>query len=114
VPEIKIKLSDDRHREIAVCLFDQKQIPKLVGITKKSELIFGAPLSFDFRGISKPELRLSVQVERDVGQREILLQDWPTTAPFSETLAQNETAIPEAENVIEKRNAECGLRIAEC
>jgi hypothetical protein len=71
-------------------------------MTEKSELILGAPLSFDFRGISKPELRLSVQVERDVSKREILLQDWPATAPFSETLAQNQTAVSQAENVIEK------------
>jgi hypothetical protein len=66
-------------------------------------LISGAPVSFDFSGISKPELRLSVKVERDVGKREILLQDWPAAAPFSETLAQNETAVPEAEDVIEKK-----------
>ncbi|MEY2603075.1 MAG: hypothetical protein QOH31_849, partial [Verrucomicrobiota bacterium] len=32
----------------------------------------------------------------------------------SETLAQNKTAVREAEDVVEKRNAECGMRIAEC
>ena len=102
VPEIKIELSSDRHREIAVCLFHQEQIPELVGITQKSELIFGASFAFDLGGIFKPELRLPVQIERDVGKCEILLQGRSAAAPFSETLAQDETAVSEAQEIIEK------------
>src|ERR1700745_2983066 len=33
VPEIKVELSGDRRRKIAVCLFHQEQVPELVGIT---------------------------------------------------------------------------------
>jgi hypothetical protein len=62
VPEIKIELSGDRHRKIAVCLFHQEQIPELGGITQKRELIFGATLAFELGGLYEPELRLPVQI----------------------------------------------------
>ena len=44
---------------------------------------------------------LADQIERDIGEREILFQDRAVPAPFGQALAEDQRAVGETENVVE-------------
>ena len=49
--------------------------------------ILAAVLSFYFRSIGQPHTGLPNQVKGDIRDRNVLLQDWTMTAPFTQALS---------------------------
>ncbi len=62
------------HGEVAVELLHQQQIGIAVLVAQVGKVILAAALAFDLAGILIVEPRLPDQVEREVGERDILLQ----------------------------------------
>ena len=47
------------------------------------------------------QARLADQVERDVGERQVLLEDRAVPAPLRQALAEDQRVVGEAEDVVE-------------
>ena len=100
---IEEELARDRVREIAARKLDELNISELYRLAKKREVIGAAPGTFGGSGDLQCAGRLSEKIERDVGERDVLLENWPVRAPLGETVAEYQPVIAEPERVIEKR-----------
>ena len=74
---------------------------KLLVGAEKSELIFVTPSVLARSGERVEIPRLSNQVERGVGQRDVFFQNGPVSTPSGQTLAQYKGVISEAEDDLE-------------
>jgi hypothetical protein len=102
VPGVEQELAQDRAPEIAVGLFDQQEVPEIPGIAQEGEVIGAAPLPLDLSGQAQPHLRLADQVERGVGERDILLQHRRMTAPFADPVAEDQRVVPHPQEELEQ------------
>lgn len=47
--------------------------------------------------------RLAEEIERDVGERDVLLENWSVPTPLGEAMPENEPVVAEAKTVLEER-----------
>ncbi|MNT63520.1 hypothetical protein D3C72_2013450 [compost metagenome] len=70
-------------------------------IAQEGQLVGGAAGALHFGGVAQPQAGLADQVERDVGQRDILFQRGAAAAPFRQALAEHQRGIAQAQQVFE-------------
>ena len=60
--------------------------------------------SFSFRLAGEPEVkrRLTDEVERDVGERDVLFEDWSVPAPLGKAVAEYEAIVAYSEEIFEQ------------
>jgi hypothetical protein len=94
------ELARHREREISARKLHDQCVPELDGFAEVGQRVGGPPLPFDLASQLQQKVRLADEVERDVGQRDVLLEDRPMAAPFRETMAEDEAIVAEAEEIV--------------
>src|SRR4051794_35794016 len=97
------ELPDDGDGEVALRQLDEQRVSELHGIAQIRECIGVAPLSLDLCRKPEQERRLADEVERDVRQRDVLLEDRRMAAPLGETMAEDEPIVAETKQILEGR-----------
>ena len=88
--------------EVAVRALDEQQVAEVPGVAQVGEVVGGAALALDLGGEAEPHLRLADQVERDVGERDVLLERRRVAAPLGDAVAEDQGRVADAEQVLEK------------
>src|SRR6478752_5675861 len=86
--------------EVAIWLLDKQTIAILVLITPIGEMVFREARVIDTRGVIVKRTGLPDQVERDIGERDILLVHRRMTAPFREPVPENKRVVGAPEHEI--------------
>ena len=89
--------------EVAVRTLDQQQVPELHRIAQIGKVVGAAPPALHLAGEGKPELTLPDQVQRLIGQRDILFQHRGMAAPFRDAVAQHQAAVAHPAEPVEER-----------
>ena len=92
----KVELAQHRMGEIAIRALHQQAIAILTITTQIGELVLVAPFALYRAGIGVECSRLADQVQRDVWQRQILLEHRCVTAPFRDPVPEHQVVIAEA------------------
>ncbi len=74
MPCVEQVLTHQRAAEVGVRLLYQQKVPELRPVTQIGKIVSRAPFAFGFGGKAEPKLSLANQVERGVGERNVLFQ----------------------------------------
>ena len=99
LPGVDQELPDDGLAEVAVRLLGKTQVQEILRIAQEREIVLGAAAAVRLRRIREQVSRLAEQVERDVGEREILLERRRVADPLAETLRQDQARVADSERV---------------
>jgi hypothetical protein len=102
VEGVEEELAHQRVAEVAVRALDEEQVAEVPGVAEVGEVVGGAALALDLGGEAEPELGLADQVERDVGERDVLLERGGVAAPFGDAVAEDEGGVADAEEGFEE------------
>ena len=95
-------------REVAVRPLDELQVAEVALVAQVGEVVLGAAGALDLAGVGQQGARLAEQVERDVGQRDVLLELRRAGDPLAEPLGEDERVVAEPEGVRrERRRGAC-------
>ena len=95
--------------EVAVRLLDQQQVGVGMLVAQVGERILVASLAFDLAGIGVEQPRLPDQVERQVGERDVLLQHRRLARPFRQPMAEDQRIVGKAEEQFEQIGLSCRM-----
>ena len=73
------------------------------GVAQIGERVLVAALALDRRRIGVERPRLADEVERDVRERDVLLEHRRVAAPFGQTMPEHERIVGEAQRVLHER-----------
>ena len=114
----------DRHREVAVVGLDEPHVAELTGLTEEGQRVLGRhrrPLGqrrddgrIGGRRTGEQQTRLAEQVERDVGQRDVLLEVGRAAAPLRQPVGVDERVVAEHQAVRRQRSRVDTLGEASC
>ncbi len=90
--------------EVAVRQLDQADVAELDRVAEIRQRVLVAPLPLDLAGQLQEARRLPDEVERDVGERDVLLEDRPVPAPLRQPVPEHQPIIAEPEQVLEQRS----------
>ena len=80
----------------------RRRFRKSQTVAQEGEVV-GAPLlPLDLGGKSQPHLRLADQVERGVGQRDVLLQHGGVAAPLADPVAEDQRVVSHPQEELEQ------------
>ncbi len=99
------KLARDGEGEIPVRQLDDERVAVVGRIAKIRERVLVAALRFRFAGPLQQQVRLAHEVERDVRERDVLLEDRPVPAPLAQPVAKHQAVVAVAEQVFEELRA---------
>ncbi len=77
----------------------------LAVLAQKGDLILAAAAALDFTRIGQQQPRLADQIERDIGQAQILFERGRMSHPFAQPLPEHQAQVAEAQHVAEQRSA---------
>ena len=95
------ELAQDGHGEIAVRPLDHQEVAVGGDVAQISERILVASFALDLARIGVKGASLADQVERDIGERQLLLEHRRVAAPFGQAMAVDQRRIGEAQRVDE-------------
>jgi len=72
-------------------------------IAHERERILIAPTALELTGVGEQQPRLPDEIEREVGERQVLLERGCMADPLREALAQHERGVREAQHVLAAR-----------
>ncbi len=99
LPGVEQELADDGVAEIAVRLLDERQVEVLRFLAQVCELVLAAAAALELPGMREQQPRLPEQVERHVGEPEVLLERRRVPDPFAEPLREHEVRVGEPQDV---------------
>jgi hypothetical protein len=103
VPRVEEELAQDRAPEIAVGLLDQQEVAEIPRVAEEGEVVRAPPPALHLAREAEPHLRLPDEVERDVGQRDVLLEDGRMAAPLADPVAEDQRVVPHPQEELEER-----------
>ncbi|MCY1537926.1 hypothetical protein D9M68_734410 [compost metagenome] len=107
VPGVEEELLGDGHRVVAVGLLHQQQVAVGALVAAERQVVGVTAVGQQLGGVLQPVARLADQVEADVHQRQLFFQGRGLAAPFAQTLALDQGAVTEAQQVFDQ----IGIRI---
>ena len=78
-----------------------RHVAELDRVAEVRQRVLVAPLPFDLAGALQEQRRLADEVERDVGERDVLLEDRRVPAPLGQPVAQHEPVVAEPQQILE-------------
>ena len=102
VQGVEQELAHQRLAEVAVRALDEEDVAEVPGVAQVGEVVGAAALALDLGGEAEPELGLADQVERDVGERDVLLERRGVAAPFRDAVAEDQGVVAGAEQELEE------------
>jgi hypothetical protein len=101
------KLTQNRHREIAVGLLDQQQMTIGALASQIGERILVAPLPLHLARIGVERARLTYEVEAHIGERHVLFEHRRMAAPFRQAMAEDQRVVGAAQQIGEQGHHMC-------
>jgi hypothetical protein len=99
---VEEELPHHRVTEVALRLLDQQAIAVLHALAEVGERVLVAPRALDLAREPEDRRRLPDEVERDVGRRDVLLEDRSVPRPLRHPVPEHETVVAEPEQVLEE------------
>ncbi len=96
---VEEKLAGNRISEVPDRELGETHIPERDGVAKVGEIVGSSSRALGFPGELQRARRLADEVERDVRQRDVLLQNRPVAAPLGETMAEYEPVVANAQQI---------------
>jgi len=103
LPGIDEPLAHDRAAKVAVRLLGECQVEKLRRIAQKGKRVLVTPAALELPGVGEQQPRLPDQIERQVGEPQVLLQRRRVTDPLAQALPEHEARVSEAQHVANVR-----------
>ena len=97
------QLADDRGREVAVLLLDEQAVDELALVAHERVVILRPAGAVELGGARVQAARLTEQVERDVGQRDVVLECRCPRRPLREPVREHQAVVSEAQRVHGRR-----------
>ncbi len=94
-------LTHDGSAEIAVRLLSQGRVQIFAMLPQEGELILVAAPTFDLSGVAQEKPGLADEVERQVGQSQVLFECRGVPHPFAQPLTEHQGEIAQAQHVAE-------------
>ena len=99
LPGIDQPLPHDRVAEVAVRLLGEGEVQELRRISQEGERVLVAPAAFELAGIREEQPRLADEIEREIGEPQVLLERRRMANPLSEALAEHKRGVGKAQDV---------------
>ena len=100
---VEEELPHDREREVAARQLEELHVAELDRLAEERERVGVASRALLRAGEIEQRRRLPDQVERDVAERDVLLEDRRVAAPPGELVAQHEPVVGVAQQVLDER-----------
>ena len=101
-PGVEEELAHDGAAEFAVGELDQLDVAVVDGIAEIGQGVLVALFPLDLAGQMEEVRRLPDEVERDVGERDVLLEDGAVAAPFGQPVTQDQAIVAQPEQILEE------------
>ena len=89
--------------EVAVLLLDEQAVDELALVTHEGVVVLGAAGAVELGGARVHRARLAEQVERDVRQRDVVLERRRPRRPLREPVREHEAIVRDAQRVDGRR-----------
>ena len=86
--------------KVAVRLLDQQHVAVGMLVAQEGEVVLVAPLALDDAGMSVEQPRLANEVERQIGERDVLLQHRRVTRPLRQPVPEHQRIVGKAQRVV--------------
>ena len=100
------QVAQHRHREVAARQLDERAVAEVALLAQERELVLvvrlAAELSLEAACAREHGARLADQVERHVGEGDVLFDDRRVAAPFAETLGEDQAGVADAQQVLHR------------
>ena len=103
MPGVEQELAHQGAAKVAVWNLAQQHIAEIPGVAQEGEVVGGFAFTLHFTGKAKPHLGLADQVQRGVGQRDVLFQHRCVAAPFADPVAEDQGVVPHPQQELAKR-----------
>jgi hypothetical protein len=91
--------------EIALRKFHDERIPVVDRLAEVRQSVLVTPLPFHLAGQVEEVVGLADEVERDVGERDVFLENGGMSTPFGEPVAEDEAVVTQPQEVLEEVGA---------
>ncbi|KFJ68136.1 phenylacetic acid degradation PaaI domain protein [Bordetella bronchiseptica] len=102
VPGVEQELARHGVAIVAIGPLDQQQVAELRRIAQVGQPVLVAPGPLDLAGQRQPHAGLAQQVERGIGQRQVLFQHGPVAAPLAQALRQHQGGVAQPQQVLKQ------------
>ena len=102
MPGIEQELSHEGEREITVRLFYQQQVAELAFGAQIGQRIGIPAPAFHLAREPQPQPGLTDQIQRHVGQGQILFDGRRMAAPFAQAMAEYQGGVPHAQQIVKQ------------
>ena len=99
---------DDGESEIAPRQLHDLEVPEAALVAPVGERVFVPARSFDLPRQPQEHRGVAQEIERHVGERDVLFENRPVPAPLGGAVAEDEPIVAESEQVLEQRRAAGG------
>ena len=103
MPGVEQELAHQGAAEVAVGHLAQEHVAEIPYVAQEGEVVSGSAFALHFTGKAKPHLGLADQVQRGVGQRDVLFQHRCVAAPFADPVAEDQSVVPHPQQELAKR-----------
>ena len=104
-------LPHDGDGEVAVRLLGERQVHELGRVAQEGQLVLVAAAALELAGVGQQQARLADQIEREVGEPQVLFERRRVPDPFAEALAEHQRGIAEAQHVAAAHRLQLALRL---
>ena len=105
MPRIEQELARQGDREITVRLFHQQQVAELAFGSQIGQRIGIPAPAFHLARQIQPHPGLTDQIQRHIGQGQILFDGRRMAAPFAQSMTENKGGVPHAQQIVKQRAA---------
>ena len=80
-------------------LLDQREVEVVTFLAQEGELVLVVPLPIELPGVREQRARLTQQVQREVGEGDVLLENGAVAAPFTQALGMDQAGVGQSQHV---------------
>ena len=88
---------------VAVGKLHDRPVAEVAFVAQEGECVFVAPQAFQLSGMRQQQASLTHQIERHVGQRDVLFQHRAVAAPFGQALPEDQGAVSQTQDILDVR-----------
>ena len=101
-------LTHDGLAEISVRLLDQRRIQVFALLAQERDFVLAAAAALDLTRIGEEQPRLADEIQRNVGEPQILLERRRMADPFAEPLSEHQAEIAETQHIPVQQTRDIG------
>ena len=102
MPGIKQELAHQGAAKVTIWHLNQQQVAEIPDVAQKRDVVGGFTVALNFASQAKPELCLTDQIKRSVGQRNVFFQHRRMATPFTNPVAKDQGVIPHPQQKLQE------------